>query len=1189
MSRPDEHRVTGEPRAVRRAGVLGAARLCLALCLALLVPGPAVAEPQPRATAKVQAGDRDGYARIVLKFDRMLETRTRVSNGIIVVGFSEPVNLPVDRIENAIASYVSGARRDPDAKALRIALARRVVVNTMVAGDRLFIDLLPESWKTQPPSLPQEVIDELSAKAKEMERLQREAASRLALAKPKPIEVKAARQPTFTRVTFVVGDPVPVRLERAGDDVVVTFDGALRADVSAIRAALPPLLAGIEAKDRDARLTIALTVDKGADVRAFWDGSDYVVDLAGARGSTQAAAQLPPSLRNALEEKVEEEGGVTILSARGWPAEAEASSPRIETRPATGQNAPAAGAHPEPAGKRVHSARPHPESKPAASDNPVAAATAAAVPPPPVVAAPTKDASADHPPAAAPSPDFISSPPVASAPPTSAPDAPLKPVITKVGSTVRIAFPFDRRTPAAVYRRGDNLWLVFDSNRPIELDALVEDGKPLFADASTVAADGSSVVRIKLRTTPLTTLSPDGLAWIVTIGDAILSGAQPVALHRIVRPDGRTAVSARLEGVGRVHRIDDTQVGDTVTVVTASAPARAFLKPQEFVEFRTLSTAHGLAFVASADDLIVSVGVDEVTVNRDGGLTLSSTGNTVMPAPEKSAAMLDAAQFAREVEAPFQKRERELIHAAADATDPERLAARMSLARFYLAKDFAPEASAVLDVAAAADKNVGRIPEFAVLRAGSQALMGRAAETNRILADSGLVASAEGSLWRSLVEANGHHFAAAREAFQKGAGAIDLYPKPLQSRFRLAAYEAALEVGEAADADTQRAAIEELGIAPHDVAKKTLLDARLAEIRNRKAEALESYRRLAEGPAGVTAAEARLRAIRLRHAMGQVDDKVMLSELETIAAIWRGDEIEADTLRVLAQENLRAGNDRAAFENMRVALRHFPKSEITRVTQDRMQERFTKLFLGGDADRLKPIEALALFYDFRELTPTDRRGDEMIRRLADRLVAVDLLDQGAELLHHQIANRLSGAGRAQVAAKLAMIYLMNRKPSQALQVLASTRQADLPRSLTTARLIIEARALSESARPELALEILDNIDSPDSTALKADVLWQARRWMQAGEAFETLLADSWQTEGDLDVSRRSMTMRAAIAYSLAEDKIGLDRLRTKFMAKMASSPTRRASRSSPPRSIPAGRASAPSPSRSRPPTRSTPS
>ena len=86
---------------------------------------------------------------------------------------------------------------------------------------------------------------------------------------------------------------------------------------------------------------------------------------------------------------------------------------------------------------------------------------------------------------------------------------------------------------------------------------------------------------------------------------------------------------------------------------------------------------------------------------------------------------------------------------------------------------------------------------------------------------------------------------------------------------------------------------------------------------------------------------------------------------------------------------------------------------------------------------------MSLFYDFRELTPAGRRGDEMIRRLADRLVAVDLLGQAAELLQHQVDNRLQGAARAQVAARLAVIYLMNRKPDRALATLRATRAADL--------------------------------------------------------------------------------------------------------------------------------------------------
>src|SRR5207244_10501927 len=100
---------------------------------------------------------------------------------------------------------------------------------------------------------------------------------------------------------------------------------------------------------------------------------------------------------------------------------------------------------------------------------------------------------------------------------------------------------------------------------------------------------------------------------------------------------------------------------------------------------------------------------------------------------------------------------------------------------------------------------------------------------------------------------------------------------------------------------------------------------------------------------------------------------------------------------------------RDAFHVMRTALRAHPNSELTRRIQDEAAASFDSLFLAGKGDAMPAIEALSLFYDFRELTPIGRRGDELIRRLADRLVSVDLLDQAAELLQHQVDHRLQGA------------------------------------------------------------------------------------------------------------------------------------------------------------------------------------
>src|SRR5258708_35925274 len=108
---------------------------------------------------------------------------------------------------------------------------------------------------------------------------------------------------------------------------------------------------------------------------------------------------------------------------------------------------------------------------------------------------------------------------------------------------------------------------------------------------------------------------------------------------------------------------------------------------------------------------------------------------------------------------------------------------------------------------------------------------------------------------------------------------------------------------------------------------------------------------------------------------------------------------------------------------MRIALTAHPNSELTRGIQDEASETFESIFLAGSGDALSAIDALALFYDFRDLTPIGRRGDEVIRRLPDRLVPGHLLDQAPELFPSPGVYRLQGAPRAPGAVPLARHYL----------------------------------------------------------------------------------------------------------------------------------------------------------------------
>ena len=153
-----------------------------------------------------------------------------------------------------------------------------------------------------------------------------------------------------------------------------------------------------------------------------------------------------------------------------------------------------------------------------------------------------------------------------------------------------------------------------------------------------------------------------------------------------------------------------------------------------------------------------------------------------------------------------------------------------------------------------------------------------------------------------------------------------------------------------------------------------------------------------------------LRATQIRLEMGKITPVQAANTFDGLRYRWRGDSTELETIRALGQLYLGQGRYREALEALRSAgakLPDLPGSALWQPQSD-LAAAFRALFLDGNADGLEPIQALGLFYDFKELTPVGAEGDQMVRNLSRRLVDVDLLDQAAELLKYQADSRLDG-------------------------------------------------------------------------------------------------------------------------------------------------------------------------------------
>jgi hypothetical protein len=1197
------------PKAMRTR--LAAAVVMLQALTLLLAAGPACADDPVKGEVKVF--NQSGYVRLLFRLEEAVSVKVQGNFPIIILRFQKPVSISVDRLNENVPDFISAARIDPDGMAIRIALAKKMKVHPIPAAERLYIDLLPEPWAGVLPGLPEEVIEELANRAREAERLLK--TQRLATKETKPptIRVRVASQPTFVRYVFTLPNGANVVSDRHDDQITLNFDKPIKWDLADVVATLPPTLKAVDANIDTESAAVNFTLNGTPKVHTFREDTSIAVDIGldGAKPkqatpAIEAPETVPAKGSAKTEQPADPMNGAPPLINMAPPPPKNATD-KPSARPATKENAPgppkrdrAAALPPKETDKQQGGAAAEPATPKhvdmqtatrEAAATPVMSAAATPASQVPAPAAPHHEATAepkigraadDAKPAAAKPKAETGAPKIAadgkdapkpapkqetkhapaapkqeaklaakSAGPKADPKSPVTVELSHDSDGLRLEFPFAAPTPAAVFHRADMVWLVFDCEAPIDLAALKREPDSGIRDATFERAeDGAAIVQLQLTRPRMSSAMTDGNAWIVSIGDRATVPTKPLAIARNMIGKNRASIAIPFENPRGIHRIIDPAVGDKLMVVTALGPPRGFIKPQEFVELRALPSTQGVVLQPLADDLTAELAANKISVTRPEGLALSPTAVGQQQFATNFRAMtFDAQVWGFDKQAPYNARQSDLIFNAAMAPSGKRRVPRLNLARFYLARGMSAEALGVIDVTLADER--GDDVTGTVLKAIGKVMLDRSDEALKELSKPQVGSQLDAPIWRAIALARQGRWADAHSLFKDVEAALGALPIELQ---RTALYEelhVAIEVRDFVGADRIISELETLGVPPDLQPAVAVLIGRLNQGLGRNEDALTNYRAAAASQNQPAAAQGRLREIMLRFAVGDMPRKDVIDQLESLTAIWRGDDTEVEGLKMLAHLYTEDKRYRDAFHVMRTARLAHANSDLTRQIQDEAATTFESLFLDGKVDPMPPVEALALFYDYRELTPIGRRGDEMIRKLADRLVAVDLLDQAAELLQHQVDQRLHGAARAQVATHLAVIYLMNRKPKRALETLRASRVDGLSNDLRDQRLLLEARALSETGRHDLALEMIANIKGREAVRLRADILWAAKRWRQAAEQIEFLYGERWHEFAPLSEAERVDILRAATGYALGNETLGLSRFRERYAPKMA--------------------------------------
>ncbi len=730
------------------------------------------------------------------------------------------------------------------------------------------------------------------------------------------------------------------------------------------------------------------------------------------------------------------------------------------------------------------------------------------------------------------------------------------------GGALVLSFPWRAPLGAAVFRRGPAVWVVFDGRARLDLSAAPHG----FSQAkSFVAASSGDFTALRIETGPgvMPRAELQGAVWTVALGPQAL-GPNSVELEREGGP--RASLQARLPDATRAGWIADPAVGDRLAVVTATGPSAGVTSPRGFVEGEILRSVQGLAAVAAVDDLSVSLEGGLVRIGRPRGLQLSGSDGpapaqvdavAAPPGPSSLPAVVDPA-WARTGEGGFVRRYDDLLAGAAREMAAGRDAgpdARLGLARYLTASGLAFEAIGVLDSLLKASPALAQDAGFRGLRGAARAMAGRCKDAQADFSTAATAGDPSSALWRGYCDAQAGDVAGARQEFAHGREAIAMFDPAWRARFARADAETALASGDVAGA---RIALDGAGEgAPADeAAGLQLARGRLAEAAGDMGAASAFYLAASQAHDGGIAAPARLAALRLQLAQRRIAPAQAAAELDALRFLWRGDATEIDVIRELGTLDIAQGRYREALEAMRSAGSRLPDLPSSVALREELTSAFRALFLEGRADGMEPVQQLALFYDFKELTPIGADGDLMVRRLVKRMVDVDLLDQAAELLRYQVDNRLQGVAKAQVATDLAAIALMAGRAEDAVNAIESSRTTLLPTALTAQRRLIEARALVMLGRFDHALELVGTDGSADAQEIRAEAGWKARDWPAAGRWAEARLGDRWRSAAPLAPAETTLLVRAACAYSLANDATSLARLRERWGALAAANAQR---------------------------------
>lgn len=707
-----------------------------------------------------------------------------------------------------------------------------------------------------------------------------------------------------------------------------------------------------------------------------------------------------------------------------------------------------------------------------------------------------------------------------------------------------LAVKWKLETKAAVFKRGNTIWVFFNRPGLFKLEHLPVPADNLVTSASQFNEREYSGLRFEVLAGVDIAVEQEENHWKLHFNLAPSAPTVLLPLTPILSKDSRTSVSYPLRESGNGFAFKDPIVGDELFIVPTSQGG--VYQTHETPSYAILPSKLGLVVRKVSSTLDFEQSASYLHLIQPGRSTLSSLedreSNRVLAQPNRFFIFKEVSEDPKD----FFDEKRQFLRKIVEAPQHEAPRFYLELARHYLSHGFAEEAFGVLKRLEERGPCDVSFQEIKALEGVAQGLMGRTREAILTFEKSNIVHDPEARLWMSVFHAINRNYQAGYEGIVSSLRYLNRYPPALRNFIDFQAAHAAHMTG-----NPGRIFLDLIDSSRLTQREKELFDVYKAFFlkKDKKYEEAEVLLRKSLRAQNERARMEATLALVNMESLDESGKKAEIKNLENIRLSWRGDETELKILRRLIDLYDGFQDDAKTLDLLRQIITYFPNTLEKRQALRKAESIVVKHLRQQD---LTPLKTVAFYKEFYDLFPKDDSRFKSVGKVVDAYFDLNLLEEAGRILREELSTPPQDPeDHARFLLRLGYIFIQTHKLPLAQKALERIDRLRLSNGEISRQCrFLQAKILTAQERPDQALRLLQADSSLESLELQAEISWLLKDWKKVIEILQKMIS--------LKEKEQKLTpdviLSLAVAHFHDKDTEALRKLQERYGSFMMRSP-----------------------------------